>query len=75
MRIISIVTRIILIVMRIISADKKLFNDKKISRKIYKCNKKRKIIHLINQFYDIFYDNLCKKSYLLIRDQIKHFER
>ncbi len=75
MRIISIVTRIISVVIRIISADKKLFDDKKISRQIYKCNKKRKFIHLINQFYDSLYDNLRKKSYLLTRDQIKFFER
>ncbi len=57
-RIISIVTRIIAAVMRIISADKKLFDDKKVFRKFYKCNKKRKIIHLINQFYDSLYDSL-----------------
>jgi predicted nucleotide-binding protein (sugar kinase/HSP70/actin superfamily) len=75
MRIILIVTRIISAVMRIISIDKKLFDDKKVSRKIYKCNKKRKFIHLINQFYDNFYDNLRKKSYLLTRDQIKLFEK
>jgi hypothetical protein len=75
MRITSAVMRIILAVMRIISADKRLSDHKKVFRKIYKCNKKRKIIHSINQFYDSLYDNLCKKSYLLTRDQIKHFER
>jgi hypothetical protein len=75
MRITSTVTRITSAVMRIISADKKLFDDKKISQKMYKCNKKRKIIYSINQFYDSLYDNLRKKSYLLTRDQIKFFER
>jgi predicted nucleotide-binding protein (sugar kinase/HSP70/actin superfamily) len=75
MRIISVITRIISIVIRIISIDKKLFDDKKVSRKIYKCNKKRKIIYSINQFYDNLYDNLRKKSYLLTRDQIKFFEK
>jgi hypothetical protein len=58
MRITSAVTRIIAAVMRIISADKRLSDDKKVFRKFYKCNKKRKIIHSISQFYDSLYDSL-----------------
>jgi hypothetical protein len=61
--------------MRITSAIKRLTDDKTISRKIHKFKKKRKIIHLINQFYDNLSDNLCKKSYVLIKNQIKHIER
>jgi histone H3/H4 len=40
-----------------LSSDKKLFDDKKLSRKIYKVKNKKKIIHVVNKFYDNFYDN------------------
>ncbi len=38
-------------------SEKKLSDDKKLSRKIYKVKSKKKIIHVVNKFYDNLYDN------------------
>jgi hypothetical protein len=38
-------------------SDKKLSDDKKLSRKMYKIKSKKKIIHVVNKFYDNLYDN------------------
>jgi hypothetical protein len=62
-------------------SEKKLFDDKKLSRKIYKVKSKKKIIHVVNKFYDNLYDNfltmLCFANLIINKAlrEIKTFQR